>query len=302
MAMRHLHTPRPETYWAIEPRAFAPLFNPSGELVIERKAQHEDDNRYALTNGVAVIDISGVMTKGESLYSLLFGAKTMPQIEEQVRAAAADEAVNALLLRIDSPGGTVAGTSDLADAVYAARKQKPVVAYISDMGASAAYYVASQADAVYGDVDAIVGSIGVYLVVPDYSGMADKAGIKVHVVKAGDNKGAGTPGAPVTDEQLAEFQREVNQLNETFVDAVARGRGWPLDKAAALNDGRVHIGSHAVAAGLLDGVRSLADVMSELRSQSLNPSTRPIAWRRVAAQEQSLTQEVRHEPHLAEVS
>ena len=299
--MRHHSFARTETYWAIEPRHFAPLFQPNAEITVQA-ARPTDDEQYVLRDGVAIIDIAGVMTKGQTLYTMIFGGATMPTIERKVRLAAADSAVNAILLRIDSPGGTVAGVSDLADAVFEARRQKPVTAYISDMGASAAYYVASQADQIYSDVDAMVGSIGVYLVVPDYSKAAENMGVKVHVVKAGDNKGAGTPGTPVTDEQLAEFQREVNQLNETFVDAVARGRGWSTEKVAAVNDGRVHVGRYAQSLGLVDGVMAINDVMRRLRAQSLNPSKKPISWRRVAGQNPLLHKEDSNESITAKVS
>ena len=89
----------------------------------------------------------------------------MSDAQRLVEQAAEDPVVAAILLRVDSPGGTVAGVSDLAEAVYAARKVKPVSAYISDLGASAAYYIASQAQRLYADSDALVGSIGVYSVV-----------------------------------------------------------------------------------------------------------------------------------------
>lgn len=276
---------RVEAFWAIEPRHFP---NPASESGIPAESRAGIDvareTRYELQDGIAVIDIAGAMMKGESLYSWFFGSPTIPQIEAQVRAAANDPAVNAILLRIDSPGGTVAGTSDLADAVFEARKTKRVVAYISDLGASAAYYVASQADEIYCDTDAIVGSIGVYLVVPDYSKLFEKEGITTHVIRAGENKGAGTPGAPVTDAHIAEFQREVDQLNEMFVEAVSRGRGWTVERASKLNDGRVHVGRYAVDLGLVDAVKSFDNTMRELRAESLRPSGSLSTWRRVAAQ------------------
>ena len=276
---------RPEAFWAIEPRHF-PSAKVANEVAAEARAASDIDRerKYAIQDGIAVIDIAGVMMKGESMYSWWFGSPTIPQIERQVRDAAADAAVNTILLRIDSPGGTVAGTSDLADAVFEARKQKPVIAYISDLGASAAYYVASQADRIYCDTDAMVGSIGVYLVIPDFSKYYEEEGIKIHVIRAGENKGAGTPGAPVTDAHIAEFQREVDQLNEMFVEAVSRGRGWTVERASKLNDGRVHVGRYAVDLGLVDAVKSFDSTMRELRAESLRPSGSLSTWRRVAAQ------------------
>lgn len=262
MAKRMLRT---DIYWGIDPRQFAPLFEPRSDIVIHG-SESGRDNGYQLQDGIAIIDVAGPLTKAKTLYQHVFGGCTMPELAEQVRRAAADNAASAIVLRIDSPGGTVAGVSDLADAVFEARKFKRIVAYISDMAASCAYYVASQADEIYSDRDAIVGGIGVYLVVPDYSRMMDDVGIKVHVIKAGENKGAGVPGAPVTDEHLAEFQREVNELNETFVDAVARGRAWSVADVEKLNDGRVHVGRHALSLGLVDGIATFEETIARLAS------------------------------------
>ncbi len=275
-----------DNYWAIEPKSFDPHFYQNNDIRIEPDAarQQPTAERYPVRNGVAVIDIAGTLTKNPTFMQMIFGGNTMPDMQRLVSEATFDNAVNAIMLRIDSPGGTVAGVSDLADSVYAARKRKPVYAYISDMGASAAYYVASQADVIYCDADAMVGSIGVYLVVPDFSKMAEADGIKINVVKAGDMKGAAVPGTEVTDTQLAEFQREVDQLNETFVDAVARGRGWSADRVSKLNDGRVHVGVHAKALGLVDGVKSFDEALGELMAQSLGQTNQVSTWRRVAEQ------------------
>jgi len=268
-------------WWAILPRALEQTFAQRAQLgAAAPRAQigfgSEEQESYQLRDGVAVIQLVGVLTKGGGWWA----DSSMMDVQAQVERAAADPAVNAILLRIDSPGGTVAGVSDLAEAVYAARQKKPVTAYISDLGASAAFYVASQAGRIYGDTDAMVGSIGVYCVVPDFSEMAAKEGIKIHVVKAGAMKGAGQPGTAITEEQLADFQREIDQLNETFVDAVARGRGWPRQKVQALNDGRVHVGTYAVANGLLDGVMSFEQALEGLKTQTV---VKARAARRLAA-------------------
>lgn len=297
-------TPRLESYWAIEPKAFAPLIGRPVDLSITPRVAHSEtrDGGYTIQNGVAVIDLSGAMSKYPTLFQMIFGVgQTIGDVEAQVRAAAADAAVNAILLRVDSPGGTVAGTSDLADAVFEARRKKTVYAYISDMGASAAYYVASQADRVYADADAMVGSIGVYLVVPDYSKMAEAEGVKVNVVRAGEGKGAGVPGTPVTESQLADCQREVDQLNEVFVENVARGRNWPVERVMKLNDGRVHVGRHAQALGLIDGIRTMDETLSELMGQSLGQQQGVYSWRHDAEPEASFKEDS-HESKVATVS
>ena len=173
-----------------------------------------------------------------------------------------DDSVHSILLVVESPGGTVAGTSELAKAV--ASSPKPVVAYIEDMGASAAYWVASAATKVYANDSAYVGSIGTYMVIRDTSQAADKAGIKVHVINAGEFKGAGSAGTEVTDSQLAEFQRVINDTNNLFVEAVASHRGLDLATAKSLADGRIHLAAEAVKLGLIDGVRGIDAVLEEM--------------------------------------
>lgn len=266
------------TYWAILPTAFDPAWIGPRALA-GRAPRLEEAERYALVDGVAIVDVAGPLTKSAG-----WSGPGMQILTRQVQAAAADGAVNAILLRIDSPGGTVAGVSDLSEAVYAARKQKPVVSYISDTGASAAYHVAAQADRIYSDTDALVGSIGTYMVVPDFSQWAEANGVKVHVIRAGAMKGAGVPGAPVTEEHLADFQRTIDEINETFLAAVARGRGMKADVVRELADGRVHVGANAAAVGLTDGVRPWDDVLNEVRAQSLGQLPRDMSWSRVAGQ------------------
>lgn len=251
-------------WWAILPRMEPPVGQDLRASAFLGGADAHDS--YRLMDGVAVIELAGVLGKDRSWFT----DTSMRDAQRQVERAVEDPAVNAILLNIDSPGGTVAGTSDLAEAVFAARQRKPVVAYISDLGASAAYYVASQAGRIYGDTDALVGSIGVYTVVPDFSAFYSKEGIKVHVIRAGEMKGAGQPGTEVTDAQLADFQREIDQLNDTFLEAVARGRGWTRERVERLNDGRVHVGRHAVELGLLDGVMSFGAVLEGLKAQAQN--------------------------------
>lgn len=219
---------------------------------------------YTIDQGVALIALDGPIMKHASS----FGGASTVETRRALRAAVNDAQVTAILLQIDSPGGTVAGTGDLADEIFAARQKKPVYAYIEDLGASAAYQIASQADKVFVNPSGAVGSIGVYSVVRDLSGMAEEMRIKVHVIKAGEFKGAGVPGTPVTDQQLAEFQRTVNAYYGAFIDAVARGRGMDRDKVEQLADGRVHIGQAAVKLGLADQVATLDQALSDLRQRA----------------------------------
>lgn len=225
---------------------------------------------YTMHEGrIAQIDLSGSLMK--YVGSMTAGTSTIAA-RRDIRLAAESDQVDAILLAIDSPGGTVAGTQELADAVSAAAKKKPVYAQIEDLGASAAFWIASQATKVFANRTALVGSIGTFMAVQDLSGMAAKEGIKVHVIRAGDHKGAGVPGTEVTASQLAEWQRIVNQLNEHFLAGVASGRKISLEQVRTLADGRVHLADSAKSLGLIDAVQSPADTLAQL--QKLSSSSR----------------------------
>lgn len=230
----------------------------AGTLAAARGADTSERDYQVTAGGVAVIPIMGTMMKYGS--SLGDGGSTV-MARRRIRAAARDEAVKSIMLLIDSPGGSVAGTSDLADEVLKAKAAKPVTAYIEDMGASAAYWVASQADAIYANQTANVGSIGVFGVVHDMSIRAAQEGIKVMVFRSGPYKGAGTPGEAITDEQRDEFQRHVDELFGVFTKAVMNGRGMTRSEVDAVADGRVWMASDAKGLKLIDGVKSFDEAL-----------------------------------------
>ena len=219
-------------------------------------------------DGIAVIDLTGMMTKFGSSLSRLEGGTL--GVRKALRTANNDPAITGIVLRIDSPGGTVAGTVDLADDVerIVAAGGKPVNAFIEDLAASAAFWVASQASTVVVNRNAVVGSIGVYAVLRDTSKAAEKAGVVVHIVRSGEFKGAGAPGTEVTDAQLAAFRTTVNQINDLFIKAVADGRKLPVAQVRELADGRVHVGANAVELGLANRVGTFEGTLAAIREQT----------------------------------
>jgi signal peptide peptidase SppA len=267
-----LNVPDIQSYfgvWAIHEDTFRGLVNRANSIDLFKhvKQQEEEpsiplDSDFQITNeGIAVIDIVGVLMKRQT--SLAAGTSTS-MARRQIRNAVNNPNVKALMLMIDSPGGQAAGTQELADDVFKASQQKPVAAFIEDLGASAAFWVASQASNVFANATALVGAIGTFTVIEDSSEMADRLGVKVHVVKAGEFKGAGTPGTPVTEEHLSEIQRIVTTLNGFFIEGIAAGRGMSLDQAIKVADGRVHVGREAQALGLIDGVKTFQTAMASL--------------------------------------
>jgi len=218
-------------------------------------------------SGVAVVDVLGIMTKYGSGLSDFPGTWAVRSL---VRRAKNDRMARAILLRIDSPGGSVAGVGALADEVAAAARVKPLTAYIEDQGTDAAYIVASQAGRLVAGPDALVGGIGVFAVVTDLSAAAAQEGAKVHVIRAGAFKGAGVEGTVVTPVQIANWQRQVNQIAAVMLARVARGRGWSAAQAAALADGRSHVGAAALELGLVDGIESFDAALADLERRVVN--------------------------------
>lgn len=257
--------------WAIREDAFNALLHRARTLNLHMHMQSSDvidaqeraagGAEYETIGNVAIIQLNGPMMKHESSFSR--GSGTI-NARRKIRAAAKNPDVASILLHIESPGGTAAGTKELADEITEARKTKTVWAYAEDLCCSAAYWVASQAEKVFANGPAIVGSIGTYMAIADWSKLFEDAGVTVHVIRAGQFKGAGTMGTEITDEHLAEFQRIITQTNDFFLKAVARGRGMSSKRVQELADGRVHLASDAQELGLIDGVQTLEATLSQL--------------------------------------
>lgn len=231
----------------------------------------------SIPEGIAVIDVHGLLVKDESIFTELGLATSTLTIASQVQQARTDPSVRGIFLSVDSPGGSVGGMSEAAAIIRAARADKPVRAHAEFVMASGAYYLGCSAGSVTAVEMSIVGSIGTYATLLDLSKMAADVGIKVHVLRAGKFKGAGTPGAEITAEELAEAQRTVDQLNENFIGAVMAGRKIPEPQAREWNDGRVHVGGAATAIGMVDKIfATSADSLAEFAA-SVIPARPPAA-------------------------
>lgn len=293
--------------WAIEPQAGAALLAAAQTMDLRRHMQEEDAPRPAaqveivsagLNQKVAVIHLTGTLMKASS--SLDASTSTV-MARREIRKAANDADVSAILLAIDSPGGSVAGTADLAAEVASANKRKPTWAFAADLCASAAYWVGSQAERLYAnDRTALIGSIGTLLVVYDQSNAAEKLGIKTLVFGTGPIKGAGIPGSVVTDEQRDYYRGIVEETQKSFDAGVRRGRGLTDAKLEKAKTGGVFNAEEALSMGLIDGVKSFDAVLSELAAEArrrgraesssrvTSPSS-PVSVRSVAVNETNLT-------------
>lgn len=216
---------------------------------------------------VAVMDISGMITQRLDISSK-FGRYTFPaeMAAHQIIGLAADSAVSAIVLDINSGGGTVAGTSALSDAIYRARGVKPVIAVANEHAYSAAYWIASAADRIVITPEGGMGSIGVYTQHIDDSEFWKSLGVKIETIYAGEFKGAQV--RPLTETTRAHIQEEVDALEQQFVQAVARNRDTSVkDVRDRMADARIFVGQAAVTAGLADSVGRLSDVLSTLQSK-----------------------------------
>lgn len=231
---------------------------------------------YSVQDGVAHIAISGVLLKEVPCIFELMGVQATSYVDTcaALAAAIADDGVDSICLDVDSPGGSVSGVQALGDAVFAARGKKPIVAHVSDLCASAAYWVASQADKVLASDSALVGSIGVYAVMEDSSAASAADGIKVHVLRSHELKGAGVDGSPITNAQINDGQRVVDQIADMFVGTVARGRGLSGATVKESATGQVWLASQAKDRGLVDQIASPAQAHADaVRGRGRNPNS-----------------------------
>lgn len=246
--------------WAILPQLM-PTQIAAPAMVKEIDAREVNLNFDRLTNGIAHIQLRGPMTK-QGFGPQMDGSTLLARVK--IDAALKDDSVRGVLLSINSPGGTVNGTKELADAVANLSANKPVVVFAEDIVASAAYWVASQADAIVMNQTGLAGSIGTYMMVYDFSQLFEKFGIKAHMISSGGFKGAGALGTEITEDQVAEWQRVVMSLNDVFLSSVADGRREPRQRIEQLADGRVHVAKDALALGLVDAVGSFPAAVSTL--------------------------------------
>ena len=214
---------------------------------------------YPVVDGIAVIEISGVLIHRGGWIGQSSGQTSYEGIAAQIEAAANDPAVRGLALEIDSFGGEVAGVFDLADRIRAIRATKPVWAFVAEHAFSAGYALASQADRILLPRTGALGSIGVVVMHADLSGKLDQDGMQVTLIHSGSHKVDGNPYEPLPADVRNDIQREIDVLRFLFTETVAAGRAGRLSQDAAMaTEAATYRGADAIAAGLADEVTDLA--------------------------------------------
>jgi ClpP class serine protease len=229
---------------------------------------------YPVVDGIAVIEIAGVLIHRGSWIGQSSGQTSYEGIAAQIAAASDDPAVRGVALEIDSFGGEVAGVFDLADRIRATRALKPVWAFVAEHAFSAGYALASQADRILLPRTGAVGSIGVVVMHADLSGQLDQDGVRVTLIHSGRHKVDGHSYAPLPAEVRDDIQREIDVLRFLFTETVAAGRGNRLNQDAAMaTEAATYRGSDAVAAGLADEVIDLAGGFAAFRQRVARNAT-----------------------------
>lgn len=250
--------------WAVLPGALAR---------VQAAALEHDDGPLAAVPAVqarragtvAVVPVRGLISHHPTLLSLFGLGASAERLAGMVRAAVSDPDVSAVVLDIDSPGGTVGGIEEAASAIYALRGRKPTVAVANSLMASAAYWLGTAADEVVVTPSGEVGSIGVFAAHVDLSRALDQAGVRVSLVSAGRYKTEGNEFEPLSDEARAAIQARVDDYYGLFTRAVARNRGVSVETVRnGFGEGRVVGAREAVRLGMADRVATLDETLQRL--------------------------------------
>jgi protease-4 len=197
---------------------------------------------------VGIIEVTGIIYDSDDII-------------HQIKEFRENESIRAILLRINSPGGTVGPAQEIYREIQKTVQTKKVVASMGTMAASGGYYIAAAADGIMANPGTITGSIGVVMSYTNYRELFEKIGLSAVVIKSGEFKDMGSPIREMTESEEGILQSFVDGTRQQFVEAVADGRDLPLDKVSALADGRIYTGEEAMDHGLVDRLGNLEDAI-----------------------------------------
>lgn len=186
------------------------------------------------------------------------------KVNEWLRELRADPTVVGVLLRIDTPGGAVAPSQEMYNAVRRLAKVKPVVVSMGTVAASGGYYIAAAADYIVANPSTITGSIGVKMEMANMEGLMDKIGIAHVDLASGDLKNAGSPFRPMTEKERAYLQGLITDMYEQFLEAIAAGRHMDIEEIRKSADGRALTGKQALALGFVDSLGDMETAIEKL--------------------------------------
>jgi len=228
------------------------------EEITELSAYARERGAEGREGTVAIISVAGTIMPGESrkeaYQGWIAGSKT---VSERLDMAAQDDDVDAIVLRVDSPGGSALASDDIGDAVARAREAKPLVVSMSGYAASGGYYISCAADSIFAEPGTLTGSIGVFAGKLDMSGLYGKLDVHREFIAQGRNASFFSGHGGFTTEQRERFQAHLDRFYARFVNRVAEGRGLALDVVHNVAEGRVWTGTQALENGLVDDLGGL---------------------------------------------
>jgi len=220
-----------------------------------------DRSSLAIGEKVGVVMVEGVVMSGGRRSPIFGGASGSRAIMSDLRDAKRDSDVKAVVLYVNSPGGSAAASQAIYKEARALAKKKPVIAAMDDVAASGGYYVACAADKIVANGSTMTGSIGVIMSAIAYYGLMEKIGVEDNTIAAGRFKDIGSPFRPMRPDEKQLLQGLVKDVYEQFVDAVAEGREMPRDKVLSIADGRILTGRQALKLDLVDQLGSYYDAI-----------------------------------------
>ncbi len=251
----------------------AKLYEMIGSHVFFDTEYHNDTirhRRYIDSPAVAVVHITGDIVDGKSvdipiINIKMTGAQTLT---ETLRAIGADNRIRAVVLRINSPGGSAMGSDILWREVAALRREKPVIVSMDSVAASGAYYIASAADKIYANAVTLTGSIGIYYGKTDLSALLERIGVNAHTFKKGEHADIQSWTRPYSESEKEQILRQISQFYNLFLQRVSEGRGkdFTPQKVDELGQGRIWSGTDAQYHLLADEIGGYTDALAYARS------------------------------------
>ena len=247
----------------------------SAEEVARKIGAPEARNIRKKSGGVAIIPLHGVMSQRISMIDEMSGGVSTDAVRAKVNAAAADDAVKAIILHVDSPGGSVYGTAELAAAVRKAREVKPVIAQVDSSANSAAYWVASQATEIAITPGGDAGNIGILTLHNNIAKALEMEGVDPTLIYAGEHKVELNPFGPLADSAKEHLQARVDQKMGEFLSAVASGRGTTTkDVQENFGKGRSLSAKDAEAVGMVDRIATFDETLERYARPSAGGTNR----------------------------
>jgi protease-4 len=223
-----------------------------------------DSNKDLAANKIAVIYIDGVIVGGRGQASFIGDNGGTDAIIKQIRTAREDKGVKAVVIRINSPGGSAPASQEVGEEVLKLKESgKPVVVSMADIAASGGYWIAACSDKIYANPSTLTGSIGVYVPYANLEELYKKIGLKQEKIKSGPHKDILSPDRDMSGEERAIIQSMVDDIYDQFLEVVVLGRNMEYEKVKVLADGRIFTGRQAKEAGLVDALGNMYDAIDD---------------------------------------